>query len=211
MTGAWPGSSFSNRTSAPARPAPANGQRKPGMEPAGVRRRRVAGIGDLERDLQRRAGEPIFDREFERERIERARLRVVAQRQPGECAARRLDGEVLAGGEAVQTQRIASPADPRAVARPADHRIEDRADLAPDRRIARPQQFDVADAPGDRFGAAARDRKPRRARGERDRRFGHGASPGIAATAISESLRPGAQATIGAPRRRPSPARKSLT
>ena len=66
------------------------------MEAAGVRRRRVAGIGDLERDRQRRAGKPIFDREFEPERIERARLRVVAQRQPGETAARRLDGEVFA-------------------------------------------------------------------------------------------------------------------
>ena len=182
-----------------------------GMQAAGVRRRRVAGIGDLERDLQRRAGEAIFDREFERERIERARLRVVAKRQPGESAARRLDGEVLAGGEAVQPQRIMSAADPRAVARPADHRIEDRADLTPDRRIARPQQFDAADAPRRRFRAAPRDRKPRLARGERDRRFRHGASPGIAATAMSESLRPGAQATIGAPRRRPSPARKSLT
>ena len=80
-----------------------------GMEAAGVRGRSVAGIGDFERDLQRRAGEAIFDREFERERVKRARPRVVAKRQPGESAARRLDGEVLAGGETVQPQRIAAP------------------------------------------------------------------------------------------------------
>ena len=97
---------------ADARAGPSRPGERPaeaGMEAAGVRRGRVPGIGDLERDLERRAGEPIFDREFERERVERARLRVVSQRQPGECAARRLDGEVLAGGEAVQPQRICRP------------------------------------------------------------------------------------------------------
>ena len=128
------------------------------MQAAGVRRGFAAGIGDLERHAERGVGQAIFDGEREGERIDGARALVVAQNQADEVGADALDREGLEPGEAVQAERIAAPGDPGAVARPADDRIEDRADVGPDRRVARPQKIAVRDAPASRLGPRQGDR-----------------------------------------------------
>ena len=180
------------------------------MQPAGVRRRRGAGIGDLDRNGERVGAQPVFDRERESKRIDCARARIVVEDEPGEIGRRRLDGEGLEPREAVEREGIGAPIDPLlAVARPADHRIEDRTDFAPDRRIAGPHQLAPAGPPLPRLGAEERDRRLRVAVDERDP--GHGATPSKAAAAIRASLTPGADATSALPLVRPSPVRKSLT
>ena len=142
-------------------PTAGEGPAKAGMQAAGVRRRRVAGIFDLDRHFQRVVAEPIFDGKRERRRDRpraSARCRAAsAARSPPPALRRRKSRP----GEAVQPERILHALDPRAVARPADDRIEDRADLVPDRRIAGPQQVAPADAPGPRLGAGQRDRRAR--------------------------------------------------
>ena len=59
-----------------------------GMQAAGVGRRRIAGIFDLDRDAQRGIRQAIFDREPESEGIERAGAVVVAQGEADEVPAR---------------------------------------------------------------------------------------------------------------------------
>ena len=180
------------------------------MQAAGVGHRRAIGVFDLDGDFQRALAQPIFDGQAESEGIERAGVGVVAQGQPRGAVAARLERESLRGGEAVQPQRIMAPFDPRPVARPADDREQDRADLAPDRRIARPQKVAPADPPGARFGAGQRDLGARPVAFE-GYQIGHGFKPLIAAASTSAAFTPGAQAISGLPLVKPSPARKSLT
>ena len=75
------------------------------MEPAGVRGGLRARIGDFDRNRERLGSEPVFDREREGERIDRARARIVAKGQPGEVGRRGFDSEGLEPGEAVQRER----------------------------------------------------------------------------------------------------------
>ena len=180
------------------------------MEPAGVRGGLDAGIGDFDRHRERLGSEPVFDREREGERIDRARARIVDEGQPGEVGCRGFDSEGLEAGEAVQPERIGVALNPRlAVPRPPDDRIEDRTDVGPDRRIARPHQIPPGNPPLYGFAAEKRDRGLRVAAGERD--FGHQTIPSKAAAAMSACLIPGAQAMSALPLARPSPFRKSLT
>ena len=110
----------------------------------------------------------------------------------------------------MQSERVGFAVDALlAIAGPADDRIEDRADVRPDRRVPGPEEIAPGDVPGPRLGAEERDRRPRLPVDQRD--LGHSAIPSIATADISASLSPGAQAMIGLPWLRPSPARKSLT
>ena len=54
------------------------------VQPAGVGRAPFAGIGDFDRDCERVGAQPIFERKREGERIDGARARIVAERQPRE-------------------------------------------------------------------------------------------------------------------------------
>ena len=180
-----------------------------GMQAAGVGSAFAAGVGDLDRHAERIGAQGIFDREPEGEGIDGAGALVVAKDEADEVRRCALDGESLKPGEAVQAERVVPPADPRAVARPADDRIEDRADVRPDRRIARPEKVAAAGPPGSRLGAGERDGRLRVVLRQRDR--AHSAMPSIAAAEISASLTPGAQAISGLPLVSPSPLRKSLT
>ncbi len=179
------------------------------MQPAGVRRALVARIGDLDRHPERIVAEAVFEREREGERIDGAGPLVVAKREPDEIRPGGLDGEGLEPGEAVQAEGVSPAVDPGAVAGPADDGIEDRADLGPDRRIARPQKLAPADRPAARLGAGQRNRRARRPVGELDR--GHSTIPSSSTAEISASFTPGAQAMSGLPLVSPSPARKLLT
>ena len=181
------------------------------MQPASVRRRLGAGVFDLDGDVQSVGGEAIFDRQAKREGIDRAGLIIVAQHKAHEIAARRLDLEILPECKSMQAQSVLASRHARAVARPADHGIEDRADPIPDRRIARPQEVAPVDAPETRLRAVACNDGARAGARQRDLACRQGTSPLIAAVLINASLTPGAQATSGLPSRRPSPARKSLT
>ena len=191
--------------------APAFAERpaKARMQAAGVRGGLRAGVFDLDRHGERLLGEPVFDHEREGERVDGARALVVAQHEPGEIRAGGLDGEGLEAREAVQAERVMPSADPCAVARPADDRIEDRADVRPDRRIARPQEVASFDAPASRLRAGEGDGRARFAFDEFD--GAHRTIPSIAAAEISASLTPGAQAISGLPLVSPSPLKKSLT
>src|SRR5260370_11594113 len=104
---------------------------------------------------------------------------------------------------------MVAAADPFAVPRPADDGIKDRADFAPDRRIARQRQGAPRHAPDSRLRAQERDFGARSAMRQRD--LIHRTIPSMAAAEINASLTPGAQAISGLPRLRPSPLRKSLT
>ena len=122
----------------------------------------MPGIGDLDGDRERVVGQPVFDRKREGEGIDGTRARIVAERKAREVRPGALDGEGLEPGEAVQAELVGDAVDPLlAVARPADDRIEDRTDVAPDRRIAWPEQIAPGDPPLARLGAEKRDRRAR--------------------------------------------------
>src|ERR1700722_15155960 len=110
----------------------------------------------------------------------------------------------------MQGKRIADTVDPfLPITRPANDRVEDRTDVAPDRWIPRPQKIAPGGPPTSRLGAEKRDRRARVSIGECD--LGHGVTPSNAAAAISASVMPEAQTISGLPLARPSPLRKSLT
>ncbi len=125
-----------------------------GMQPAGIRHGEIDRYSSISNAIVQAAlRQPVFDREREGEGIERARRRIVARDKPDEIATPALDLEDHAARKTVQAEIVAPARHPRAVARPADDREQDRTDLRPDRGIARPQQIDAADAPGPRLGA----------------------------------------------------------
>ena len=179
------------------------------MQAAGVGRGFAARIGDLERHAERILRQPVFDGEREGEGIDGARALVVAEDEPHEAMLRGLDREGLEPGETVQAERIPASADPRAVARPADDRVKDRADVGPEPRIARPKQVLARDPPASRLGAGDGDGRAGRPASKLD--SAHRLIPSIAAAEISASLTPAAQAMSGLPLVSPSPLKKSLT
>ena len=166
MRGTSGRSARSNRTSAPSRPAPPSGQRKPGCSPQAYGAGSAPGLATSIAIVERVGAQPVFDRERKGEGIDRTRALVVAEGEPGEVRRCGLDGEGLEPREAVERERVSPAVDPLLpVARPADHRIEDRTDLAPDRRIARPHQLSPADPPLSRLGAERARSSPARRRG----------------------------------------------
>ena len=167
------------------------------MQAASIGSDRLAWVDDLQHDLERVSREAIFDGEVEGEGVDGAGPLVVVQRKPREVPFLSLDLEGLEAGEAVQAERIVAAVDARAVPRPTDDWVEDRADFVPDRRIARPQQVSPADAPAPGLRAFERDRRPRIPTRKSDRR--HSTIPSISTADISASLTPGAQAMMGFP------------
>src|SRR5208337_35671 len=166
----------------PERPAEAR------MQAAGVGRGLAARIGDLQRHAERVLRQAVLDGECEGEGVDGACALVVAEDEPHEVRLCGLDREGLEPGEAVQAERVLASADPGAVARPADHRIENRADVGPDRRIARPKEVSATDPPASRLGAQ---QGVRRAGGPATKLdSAHRVIPSIAAAEISASLTP---------------------
>src|SRR5271165_1686347 len=189
-------------------PCPADRPAEARMQAAGVWRADCSGIDDFEGHGEPVVAQAVFDREPESEGIDGSRALRVAQRQAYEVRIRGCDPEGFEPGEPVQPERIVAAADPLAVASPADHGIEDRADVGPDRRIASPEQIAACDAPGARLGALKRNRRASLSMGQRH--LIHSAIPSMATAETSASLSSGAQAINGLPLVRPSPARKSL-
>ena len=179
------------------------------MQAAGVGRGPAARIGDLERHVQRVLPKAVFDSERKSEGVDGARALVVAEDEPYEVATSGLDREGLEPGEAMEAERVLPSSDPGAVARPADDRVEDRADVGPERRIARPKEIAARDAPATRLRAGEGDGRAGGPAGKLD--GAHRMIPSIAAAEISASLTPGAQAMSGLPLVSPSPLKKSLT
>ena len=127
------------------------------MQPAGVRRLDLAGVRNLDGDVDRPGREAIFDRELKGEGIDRARIGIVDQDEPREIRLVDVDREFLPRRETVQAERILLARHARAVARPTHDGIKDRTDLAPNRGIARPEQILARDAPGPRLGSETRE------------------------------------------------------